>query len=140
MASGNQTKPSSCPKCGSAKIIKRGFDRDGAKTGNRDSVTCYDFIERLDGATDGHSDHDRICTSIVERTNLSVRTHAKRMIRLTCAFSKKRENHAAAVSLFVAHFNFCRIHRSIRMTPALKAGVTDRLWTMADLVAAQETR
>ena len=49
---------------------------------------------------------------------------------------KLKANHAAAISLFVAHFNFCRIHSSIRMTPALKAGVTNRLWTMADLVAA----
>ena len=84
----------------------------------------------------GSPDKARVCTSIVERTNLSIRTFTRRMTRLTCAFSKKWENHAAALSLFFAHFNFVRIHSSIRMTPAMKAGVTERLWTMADLVAA----
>ena len=84
----------------------------------------------------GHPDMKRVCTSIVERTNLSVRTFTRRMTRLTCAFSKKWANHAAAASLFVAHFNFCRIHRTIRCTPAMAAGVTPTLWSMADLVAA----
>ncbi len=57
------------------------------------------------------------------------------MTRLTCAFSKKWENHSAALSLFVAHFNFVRIHSSIRCTPAMAAGGTAKLWNLADLVA-----
>ena len=63
----------------------------------------------------------------------------RRYTRLTNAFSKKVENHTAALGLFFAHYNFCRIHKTIRCTPAMKAGITDRLWSVADLVALLPT-
>ncbi|MDY7095621.1 MAG: hypothetical protein SX243_21820 [Acidobacteriota bacterium] len=84
----------------------------------------------------GAPDEARICTSHVERNNLTIRTHMKRMTRLTCAFSKKWENLRAAFALHFAFYNFCRFHRSLRMTPAMKAGVVASPWKMADLLAA----
>ena len=87
-------------------------------------------------AISGNPDADKICTSIVERTNLSIRTHVKRFNRLTCCFSKKLANHKAAFALFAMHFNFCRFHRTLRMTPAMKAGVAAKPWSLLDLVAA----
>ena len=64
--------------------------------------------------------------------------HTRRFIRLTNAFSKKIENHAHSLALFAMYYNFVRIHRTLRVTPAMAASVTDRLWEVADLVAAWE--
>lgn len=74
------------------------------------------------------------CTSHVERQNLTMRMSMRRFTRLTNAFSKKLENLKAAVALHFAHYNFARIHGSIRVSPAMAAGVTNRLWTIRDLV------
>ncbi len=73
----------------------------------------------------GNRDPERICTSIVERQNLSVRMGGRRFTRLTNAFSKKWENHWAAVCLWFAYYNICRIHKSLRVTPAMEAGIAD---------------
>ena len=75
-----------------------------------------------------------ICTSHVERQNLTMRMSMRRFTRLTNAFSKKVENLRAAVALHFAHYNFVRIHRSLRVTPAMAAGVTDRLWEIGELI------
>lgn len=83
----------------------------------------------------GCPDPRHISTSYVERANLTMRMSIRRFTRLTNAFSKKLENHTAALGLFFAHYNFCRIHQSLRVTPAMAAGVTSRLWSVADLVA-----
>lgn len=83
----------------------------------------------------GNPDSERICTSIVERQNLTIRMQMRRMTRLTNAFSKKWENLWAAYCLHFAYYNFCRIHRSLRVTPAMEAGITDRVWTLSDLLA-----
>jgi IS1 family transposase len=80
-----------------------------------------------------------ISTSYVERTNLSLRMGARRLTRLTNGFSKKLENHVAAISLYVAHFNFCRVHETLRVTPAMQLGVTDHIWTISELVEAALT-
>jgi hypothetical protein len=77
-----------------------------------------------------------ICTSHVERSNLTIRTFMKRFTRLSLGFSKKLENLAAAVALHVAHYNFCRIHGSLKVTPAMAAGVIGELWTIEDLYEA----
>jgi IS1 family transposase len=82
----------------------------------------------------GDVSEDRICTSHVERVNLSVRMGARRFTRLTNGFSKKAENHASAVSLFVAHYNFCRVHERLRTTPAAALGLTDHPWSIAELI------
>ena len=84
----------------------------------------------------GDVEEERICTSHVERGNLTIRTHMRRMTRLTCAFSKKWENLRAAFALHFASYNFVKFNRSIRMTPAMKAGVVAKPWSMADLVMA----
>lgn len=78
----------------------------------------------------------KISTSYVERQNLTLRMTQKRFARLTHGFSKKLTNHAAAVSLYVAHYNLCRVHESLRTTPAVAIGVTDRVWTIGDLIDA----
>ena len=84
----------------------------------------------------GNPDHDRICTSIVERSNLSLRMGTRRFTRLTNAFSKKWENHWAAVALWFAFYNFCRVHKSLRVTPAMEAGIADHVWSVRELLEA----
>lgn len=84
----------------------------------------------------GNPEPKRICTSYVERNNLTMRLALKRLNRLTLAFSKKLENLKAALSLHFAYYNFCRIHSSLRVTPAMAAGVTDHLWTLEDLMSS----
>lgn len=84
----------------------------------------------------GQPDPDRICTSIVERSNLSVRMGIRRFTRLTNAFSKKWENHWAAVAVWFTFYNFCRVHKSIRMTPAMAAGISDHIWSVRELLEA----
>jgi IS1 family transposase len=83
----------------------------------------------------GNPDPKRICTSIVERSNLSLRMGARRFTRLTNAFSKKWENHWAAVALWYGYYNFCRIHKSLRVTPAMEAGIANHVWDLAELLA-----
>jgi transposase-like protein/IS1 family transposase len=83
----------------------------------------------------GNPDVSRICTSHIERQNLTMRMQIRRLTRLTNAFSKKLENHRAAIALHFAYYNFCRIHQSLRITPAMEAGITARVWTIRDLVA-----
>jgi hypothetical protein len=81
-------------------------------------------------------DPAHVSTSYVERQNLTMRMAMRRSTtRLTNAFSKKLANHEAAVALHFMHYNFCRIHQRLRVTPAMAAGVTDRLWDVEDLVA-----
>ena len=75
----------------------------------------------------------------MERANLTIRMSLRRFTRLTNAFSKKVENHTAALGLFHAHYNLCRIHKTLRVTPAMAAGVTSRVWEIADLVALLPT-
>ena len=84
----------------------------------------------------GRPDPERICTSIIERSNLSLRMGLRRFTRLTNAFSKKWENHWAAVSLWYTFYNFCRVHKSIRMTPAMAAGISDHIWSVRELLEA----
>ena len=79
---------------------------------------------------------DRISTSYVERSNLTMRMQQRRFTRLTNGFSKKLRNHKAAVSLYVAHYNLCRVHEAIRITPAMALGVTDHIWTIGELIEA----
>jgi transposase-like protein/IS1 family transposase len=84
----------------------------------------------------GRPDPDRICTSIVERSNLSTRMSVRRFTRLTNAFSKKWENHWAAIACWFAFYNFCRVHKSLRVTPAMAAGIADHIWSVRELLEA----
>lgn len=83
----------------------------------------------------GDPDYDLICTSHVERQNGSLRQWCKRLTRLTYAFSKKWGNLKAALALHFAYYNFCRVHRTLKATPAMAAGLTHRVWTIAELLA-----
>jgi IS1 family transposase len=85
-------------------------------------------------AIEGLPDFDYISTSHVERHNLTMRMQMRRFTRLTNAFSKKLENHYHALSLYFVFYNFVKLHKTIRMSPAMAAGVTDRLWSMEDIV------
>jgi IS1 family transposase len=86
-------------------------------------------------AITGSPDKAHVSTSYVERSNLTIRMHMRRFTRLTNAHSKKFENHAYAVALHVMFYNFVRMHSSLRMSPAMAAGVSQKLWDMSDIVA-----
>lgn len=91
-------------------------------------------------AISGKPDGKRVSTSIVERSNLSIRMSNRRFTRLTNAFSKKIENLEHSVALYFMHYNFCRIHGTLRTTPAMAAGVTTRLWDVSDIVKLLEQK
>lgn len=86
----------------------------------------------------GNPDEAHINTSFAERQNLNMRMHMRRFTRLTNAFSKKLENHALSVALFTTYYNFVRIHKTLRVTPAMAAGITDKLWEIGDIVEVLE--
>jgi IS1 family transposase len=90
------------------------------------------------GRVTGKPDPAHISTSFAERQNLNIRMHTRRFTRLTNAFSKKVENHAHSVALFAMYYNFVRIHKTLRVTPAMAANVTERLWEVADVVKVLE--
>jgi IS1 family transposase len=83
----------------------------------------------------GNPDPDHISTSYVERQNLTMRMQMRRFTRLTNAFSKKIEHHVASIAIHYAWYNFVRIHQTLRVTPAMAAGVTEHLWSIQDIVA-----
>ncbi len=85
-------------------------------------------------AVTGNPDIKHISTSYVERSNLTLRLMNRRFTRLTLGFSKKIENHIYALALYTFHYNFCKIHKTLRVTPAMEAGVTDRVWELKDIV------
>src|SRR5208337_651022 len=82
----------------------------------------------------GDPDRKKICTSHIERQNLTMRMQIRRLTRLTNAFSKKWENHWAALCLHFAYYIFCRVHKTLRVTPAMQAGITETVWDIADLL------
>jgi IS1 family transposase len=81
----------------------------------------------------GNPDPDHISTSYIERQNLSMRMGIRRFTRLTNALSKKVENHAASVALYYMHYHFWRVHQTLRVTPAMEAGLTDHVWTIEEM-------
>lgn len=85
------------------------------------------------GVLSGRPDPKYISTSYVERQNLSMRMGMRRFTRLTNGFSKKFENHAHQVALYFFHYNFCRVHKTLRVTPAMEAGLTNHVWTLEEL-------
>jgi IS1 family transposase len=82
----------------------------------------------------GNPDPDHISTSYIERANLTMRMGMRRFTRLTNGFSKKIENHAAAVALHMMHYNFCRVHQTLKTSPAVAAGVADHVWSIAEII------
>lgn len=92
----------------------------------------------IKGAVCGDPDPKHVSTSHVERQNLSMRMGMRRFTRLTNGFSKKVENHEYALAIYFMHYNFVRIHQSLRVSPAMAAGLTEKLWSLDDLVALIE--
>ena len=90
------------------------------------------------GILSGNPDRKHISTSFVERQNLNLRMGVRRFTRLTNAFSKKFENHCHMVAIYHAYYNFCRVHQTLRVTPAMEAGLTDHVWTVLELINMQE--
>ena len=86
------------------------------------------------GPISGNPKPEHISTSFVERQNLTMRMSMRRFTRLTNGFSKKVENHAAALALYFMYYNFCRVHQTLRVTPAMEAGVADHVWQIEEIV------
>jgi IS1 family transposase len=83
----------------------------------------------------GNPDQEHISTSFVERQNLNMRMNMRRFTRLTNAFSKKLDNHIAMIALFHMHYNFARVHQTLRVTPAMEAGISSHIWSIYEIVA-----
>lgn len=114
-----------------AQLVKvYGAPRDGEQRYSPATV-----VDSIPTEIMGRPLRDKICTSHVERVNLSIRMGMRRMTRLTNGFSKKWDNLQAAYSLWFAYYNFCRIHQTLRVTPAMECGITDHVWTIAELIA-----
>ena len=110
----------------------------GAPAGGEVRYSPAPYLRADKVPTTGNPDPKHVSTSFVERSNLTVRMGVRRFTRLTNAFSKKAENHAHAVSLFFMFYNFCRIHKTLRVTPAMEAGLTDHVWIVEEIVALPE--
>jgi IS1 family transposase len=114
-------------------IKKFGRDEDEDRINAKYSPTSCREVEKRVIA--GKPDPDHISTSLNERHNLEMRTKIRRFTRLTNGFSKKRENHAHAVALHSMAYNFCKIHGTLRCTPAMEAGLSKKVWEISDIVA-----
>lgn len=110
----------------------------GETPGPKGRYTPAECIGAKKVRIEGNPDPNHINTAFAERNNLNIRMHQRRMTRLTNAFSKKVENHAHAMALHFLYYNFVRIHKTLRTTPAMAAGVTKRLWEMSDVVEVLE--
>jgi transposase-like protein/IS1 family transposase len=120
-----------------AMLVKE-FGSEGGEEARRYAPPRLIGAEKI--SVSGKPDEARICTSHIERSNWTLRGHLRRMTRLSNGFSRKRANLRAALALFFVYYNFCKFHRSIRMTPAMAAGIARKPWSLADLLkAAQAT-
>jgi IS1 family transposase len=95
------------------------------------------ITEVISRVRDGRPDPAHICTSHIERQNLTLRMQMRRLTRLTNAFSKKLDNLKAALALHFAFYNFCRMHKTLRVTPAMEAGITDHVWEIGELLSTR---
>src|SRR5436305_2594186 len=117
------------------QVIKE-FGNEGGEEGRRYAPPRLIGQEKI--AVSGNPDEDRTCTSHVERGNWTLRGHLRRFTRLSNGFSRKKSNLRAALALYFGYYNFCRMHRSIRMTPAMAAGIAKKPWSLAELLAAAQ--
>lgn len=105
--------------------------------GQHDAAGKYSpspIIEVISKVKQGNPDAEKISTSYIERQNLTLRMQMRRLTRLTNAFSKKLDNLKAALALHFAYYNFCRVHKTLRVTPCMEAGLTDHVWSLAELI------
>src|ERR1700730_2711425 len=115
-----------------AQLVKLyGASSESAK-GRYSPADCTGIIKN---PIEGKPDPAHVSTSYIERQNLTMRMHMRRFTRLTNAFPKKVENHAYAVALHMMYYNFVKIHSKLRTSPAMAAGLTDRLWEVSDIIA-----
>lgn len=117
-----------------AQIVKEYSTPTGQEAQRRYSPGELRAVHKT--AMTGTPNPNKICTSYIERANLTMRTHCKRLARLTLAFSKKLENFKAAIALNIAYYNFVKTHGSLRCTPAMEAGIENGAWKVSDLVNA----
>ena len=110
----------------------------GASGENETRYSPAKCIGCLPKAVTGDPDPKHVSTSYVERSNLTMRMHMRRFTRLTNGFSKKVENHIHMVALYAVFYNFTKIHKTLKVTPAMAAGLTDHVWDMADIVRLLE--
>ena len=110
----------------------------GASGENETRYSPAKCIGCLSKAVTGDPDPKHVSTSYVERQNLTMRMHMRRFTRLTNGFSKKVENHIHMIALYTVFYNFTKIHKTLRVTPAMQAGLTDRVWGMVDIVRLLE--
>ena len=115
-----------------AMILQKIYGRDEKEPETRYSPPNVNGMKRQ--VKIGNPDLDQISTSYAERANLTMRMSMRRFTRLTNAFSKKVENHAHAIALHFMHYNFARIHKSLRVTPAMEAGISDHVWKLEEIV------
>jgi IS1 family transposase len=118
-----------------AMLIKLYGAAPETANGRYSPAECTGIIKQR---IEGSPDDKHVSTSYAERNNLNVRMHSRRMTRLTNAFSKKVENHAHAMALHFMYYNFVRIHKTLRTSPAMAAKVTDRLWEVRDIAEVLE--
>jgi IS1 family transposase len=110
----------------------------GASPEGQKRYSPAECIGAVKHRVEGNPDPKYVSTSYAERQNLNMRMGMRRFTRLTNAFSKKAENHAHAVAIYFMHYNFVRIHQTLKISPAMAAGVTDKLWEMSDMVKVLE--
>jgi IS1 family transposase len=115
-----------------AMLVKLYGNEPKQKETRYSPATC---IGAIPTSITGNPDPKHISTSYVERQNLTMRMQMRRFTRLTNAFSKKIENHEHAIALHFMHYNFCRVHQALRVTPAMAANVTNHVWDISDIVA-----
>lgn len=130
--------PASFDEVDFAQLVKiyGGDPRGGTDERKYSPAECTGALKKV---VTGNPDPKHISTSYVERQNLNMRMGMRRFTRLTNAFSKKVENHCHALALYFVFYNFARIHKTLRMSPAMAAGVTDKLWSVEDIVALVES-
>ena len=120
-----------------AQLIKVYGNAPETLKGRYSPADCTGIVKRT---VEGQPDEKHISTSFVERQNLTMRMQMRRFTRLTNAFSKKFENHMHMVALYTVWYNFIRIHKTLRVTPAMEAGLSETLWDMEDLVRIMDER
>ncbi|HLM99258.1 MAG TPA: DDE-type integrase/transposase/recombinase [Bryobacteraceae bacterium] len=112
----------------------------GAERAGEARYSCANFVSTEKVEVLGMPDQKHISTSYVERQNLTMRMGMRRFTRLTNGFSKKIENHEAAVAIHYMHYNFARIHQTLRVTPAMAAGISQHVWSMEEIVGLMDSQ
>jgi IS1 family transposase/lambda repressor-like predicted transcriptional regulator len=120
-----------------AQLVKLYGQSPDAAKGRYSPAECVGIRKER---VEGNPDKKHISTSYVERQNLTMRMSMRRFTRLANGFSKKLDNHIYALALYFMHYNFCRIHKTLKVTPAMEAGVSDKLWSLEDIIAVIDER